>query len=153
MNMPGARRGQVCWWIATVLADFLKGRNLGQAFTNDTGIITERDPDTVRGADLAYYSFSRLPRGPAPAGYPANPPEVVFEVRSPSDSWSALIFKTGEYLKAGVSAVVLCDPDDESLHVCRPNSPPIALTTNDTLTLPEIHEEFCIPASRFFESS
>jgi Uma2 family endonuclease len=48
---------------------------------------------------------------------------------------------------------VLCDPDDETLRVCRPSSPPISLTANDTLTLPEIHADFQIPASQFFESS
>ncbi|HVW38470.1 MAG TPA: Uma2 family endonuclease, partial [Pirellulales bacterium] len=151
MNMPGGRHGQVCWRIAAVLDRFLEGRDLGQAFTNDTGVITERGPDTVRGADLSYYSFSRLPFGPAPRGYPPNPPEVVFEVRSPTDAWSELIVKTGEYLKAGVLAVALFEPDDWKIHVYRPNSPPIVLTADDTLELPEIHEDFRVAAARFFE--
>ncbi len=153
MNVPGFRHGEICLQVGHLLKEFLKGRNLGRGLSNDAGVVIERNPDSVRGADVAYYSFARVPRESSPAGYASAPPEVVFEVRSPSDSWSELIVKTGEYLKAGVSAVVLCDPDDETLHVCRPNSPPIALTTNDTLALPEIHEEFRILASRFFESS
>jgi Uma2 family endonuclease len=151
MNMPGARHGQVCGRIAYLLADFLEGRNFGQAFTNDSGIITEREPDTVRGADVAYYSFARLPRGVAPRGYPASAPDVVFEVRSPSDAWSELIAKTGEYLKTGVLAVALFEPDDWTIHVYRPNSPPIALTADDALVLPEIHDEFRIVAASFFK--
>ena len=152
MNVPGARHGEVCLQIGHLLKEFLKGRNLGRGLSNDAGIVTERNPDSVRGADVTYYSLSRLPHGPAPSGYPSNAPEVVFEVLSPSDSWSESLAKTAEYLKTGVLAVVLCDPEDETLHVCRPNSPPIALTASETLVLPEIHEDFRILASRFFES-
>ena len=134
-----------------MLADFLEGRNLGQTFTNDSGVITEREPDTVRGADVAYYSFARLPRGVAPRGYPASAPDVVFEVRSPSDSWPELLAKAAENLKAGVLAVALFEPDDWTIHVYRPNSPPIALTADDALALPEIHGEIQNVAARFFE--
>ncbi|HVX62571.1 MAG TPA: Uma2 family endonuclease, partial [Pirellulales bacterium] len=122
MNMPGIRHGEICGRIAILMGEFLKGRDLGRVITNDSGVITERDPDTVRGADVAYYSFSRLPRGVGPRGYHASAPDVVFEVRSPSDAWSELIVKTGEYLKAGVLAVALFEPDDWSIHVYRPNS-------------------------------
>lgn len=151
MNVPGGRHGEVCLQVGHLLKVFLKGRNLGRGFSNDAGVVTERNPDSVRGADVSYYSLSRIPRGPAPPGYPSNAPEVVFEVLSPSDSWSESLAKTAEYLKAGVLAVVLCDPGDETLHVCRPNSPPTALSDSDVLALPEIHEEFQIPASRFFD--
>lgn len=151
MNMPGIRHGEICGRIAILMGEFLKGRDLGRVITNDSGVITERDPDTVRGADVAYYSFSRLPRGVGPRGYHASAPDVVFEVRSPSDAWSELIVKTGEYLKAGVLAVALFEPDDWSIHVYRPNSPPISLTGDDALALPEIHDEFQIAAARFFE--
>src|SRR6185312_5695978 len=152
MNVPGARHGEVCLQIGHLLKEFLKGRDLGRALSNDAGIVTERDPDSVRGADVAYYSFARLPRGAAPRGYPSLAPEVVFEVLSPSDSWSETLAKAAEYLKAGVLAVVLCDPDEESVSVCRPSAPPLSLKADETLALPEIHEEFRISVAQFFES-
>ena len=40
-----------------------KRADLGRVVTNDSGIVTQRDPDTVRGADVAYYSYARLPKG------------------------------------------------------------------------------------------
>ena len=46
-----------------------KAHDLGTILINDTGIITRRNPDSVRGADVAYYSFARLPRGPVPDAY------------------------------------------------------------------------------------
>ena len=151
MNMPGARHGQVCGQIAYLLKDFLKGRDLGHAITNDAGIVTRRNPDTVRGADVAYYSFARLPRGVAPRGYASLAPEVVFEVLSPSDSWSEILTKAGEYLKAGVLAVAVFEPEEESVRVYRPKAPPVSLTADGILALPEIHDEFRILAASFFE--
>ncbi len=151
MNMPGVRHGEVCARIAYLLSGFLEDRELGRAISNDAGIITERDPDTVRGADVAYYSFARLPRGAAPRGYAMAPPEVVFEVRSPSDSWPELLAKAAEYLKAGVLAVTVVDPDTQTMQVYRPSAPPSVLTADDALVLPEIHDDFRIVAARFFK--
>jgi Uma2 family endonuclease len=152
-DLRGFLHGAVCAHVGYVFASFLDAHNLGHGILGNSGVITERGPDTVRGPDFAYYSFARMPRGKAPVGYPSVAPEVVFEVYSPSESWPELLAKTAEYLKAGVLVVVLCDPGNETLHVYRNNSPPISLTANDTLELPEVDEEFRILASRFFESS
>ena len=32
--------------------------DLGHVLSNDSGVITERDPDTVRGADISFYSYT-----------------------------------------------------------------------------------------------
>ena len=34
--------------------------------SNESVVVTERNPDTVRGADISFYSFNRLPKGPLP---------------------------------------------------------------------------------------
>jgi hypothetical protein len=45
----------------------------------------------VRGADVAYYSYARLPKGPLSAGYGPEIPELVVEVRSENDRWPEII--------------------------------------------------------------
>jgi Uma2 family endonuclease len=92
-----------------------------------------------------------MPRGPAPIGYAPIPPDVVFEVLAPSDSWPELLAKVAEYLKAGVLAAAVFDPEGRTIRVYRPNSPPTSLTADDTLALAEIDEKFCIQAASFFE--
>ena len=72
-------------------ATYAEEHDLGRVMSNDSGIITERDPDTVRGADVAYYSYARLPKGPLPAGYGPEVPELVIEVRSSGDSWREIL--------------------------------------------------------------
>src|SRR5688572_18497496 len=98
MNMPGFRHGEICVNIVGLLREHIRPRRLGRAVCNDSGVQTEHEPDTVRGADVAYYSFARLPASSSPASYPEVSPEIVFEVRSPSDRWSEIQTKVGEYL-------------------------------------------------------
>src|SRR4051794_33294422 len=103
MNVPAPRHGEICANVTTLINPHVRQRGLGRLVSNDGGIRTERDPDTVRGGDVAYYSYARVPQGPLPAGYLDVLPEIVFEVRSPTDRWSRLIAKAGEYLAAGVT--------------------------------------------------
>ena len=65
MPAPDRRHGYVCSKAVLVFGTFVESRELGRVLCNDSGVITERSPDTVRGADFAYYSDSRLPKGAA----------------------------------------------------------------------------------------
>jgi Uma2 family endonuclease len=118
---------------------------------NDGGVVTEHDPDTVRGADVSYYSHARYPKGPLPRGYLDLPPEAAFEVLSPSDRWSEVLEKVAEYLRAGVSVVCVLDPDESEVHLYRADKPPRMLTADDELLLPEVHAEFRVRIAEFFE--
>ena len=57
MNVPYPRQGQVCSQVAYFLQKFLDDHDLGHVITNDSGVIVERDPDTVRGADVSFISY------------------------------------------------------------------------------------------------
>jgi len=119
--------------------------------SNDSGIITERDPDTVRGADVAFYSYGRIPRGPLPPGYLPVPPELVFEVRSPTDRWRDVLAKVVEYLDAGVSVVCVLDPGTETVLLYRDDRPNEVIPAEGELTIPEVLGDFRVPVRRFFE--
>ena len=87
MNVPAPRHGYICANIVGVIRPFVVANRLGRVMSNDSGVRTEDGPDTVRGADVAFWSFRRLPPGPLPEGYLQPVPELVFEVRSPTDRW------------------------------------------------------------------
>jgi hypothetical protein len=53
---------------------------LGRVLTNDSAVITERGP-AVRGADVCFYRYETLPRGPLPKGYGPDVSELDFELR------------------------------------------------------------------------
>ena len=153
MAPPNRRHGRVCAKVARILDTFVDDHQLGQVVTNDSGIIVRRDPDTVRGADVAYYSYARMPKGPAPADYAegANVPELVVEVRSPGNSWRELQIKVGEYLGAGILFVLVLDPEAGTGHLFGSDSAPRILGPEEELTIPSLLGEFRERLGRFFE--
>jgi Uma2 family endonuclease len=151
MPPPNRRHGQVCSRTDRIIGGYVDDHDLGHVLSNDSGVITERDPDTVRGADVAFYSFARLPKGPLPQSYGPEVPELVVEVRSPGERWADLLAKDTEYLNAGVVVVLVLDPDATSAQVYRADQPPRILGPDDELTLPDLLGEFRVAVRRFFD--
>ena len=151
MTVPDRRHGYVCGEAYFLIRQFVGEHGLGRAMTNDSAVITERDPDTVRGADVAYYSYARLPKGPLRKGYGPEVPELVIEVRSPSDRWREIHEKVAEYLTADVLVVVVLDPDPQTAHIFSADEAPRTLNADDMLTFPGLLEGFAERVGRFFE--
>ncbi len=151
MTPPHTAHGYWCIQIATILNGFVKTHDSGRVVGNDGGVITEHDPDTVRGADVAYYSYGRVPRGPLPKGYwPA--PDLAVEVRSTNDRWITLVKKAGEYLEAGVLNVVVIEPEQQTIHVYSPDRETEILKLDQMLTLPESLPGFSVAVREIFEA-
>ena len=93
-------------------------QDLGQVLSNDSGVITERGPDTVRGADVSFYSYERVPKGPLPPGYLDVPPDAGLRGPLPGRSLAQGAWaRSAEYLDAGVQVVVVLDPERRQIHV------------------------------------
>jgi Uma2 family endonuclease len=151
MSVPDRRHGYVCGRADRIFGNFVDGHEIGRVLCNDSGVITERGPDTVRGADVAYYSYARLPKGPLPTGYGPEVPELVVEVRSSSDRWRDILEKVSEYLTAGVLVVVVLDPEPRIAHVFSTDDPPRRLGSEEELILPGILDDFRVRVGQFFE--
>jgi Uma2 family endonuclease len=151
LNMPYPRHGEICANTAYLVRRYLDDHDNGRVVTNDSGVVTERNPDTVRGADVAFYSYQRVPKGPLPRRYLDVSPDVIFEVRSPADTWPEIFFKVGEYLRAQVKVVCVLDEVSETITVCRENQPPQVLKADDELTLPDLLPGFRVQVRSFFE--
>lgn len=151
MPSPGHQHGRVCLKFGRLIGTFADDHNLGEFVGNDSGVITERGPDSVRGPDLAYYSFGLIARGEVITGYPVVKPELVVEVRSPSDRWPKILQKVGEYLDAGTLVVCVLDPKTVSAHLYRADGAPQILGPDDEFTVPEILPGLNVPVRKFFE--
>lgn len=151
MSIPRARHGQICAKSVYILQRFLEDNDLGHVLCNDSGIITERGPDTVRGADLAFYSYARLPKGPLPNTYSDVAPELVIEVRSPSDRWPQILAKVAEYLEAGVLVVVVLDDERREADVYGVEGPRRKLGAEDALEVPDLLPGFSAAVRRFLD--
>jgi len=148
--MPGPRHGEVGMTAGILIGVHVKQRKCGRVFGLDTYMQTR--PDGVRGADVAYLSYDRFPKEhKTPHGVMPAPPELVIEVKSPTDRWKYIRIKVDEYLAYGVTAVGLIDPDLESLTVFRDDEFPQTFHNGDTVEFPDVLPGFAVPLKSFFE--
>lgn len=150
--MPHWEHGRVCVRISSRL-DLFAEKEYGQVFSNDSFIrlrIPDRFGDTVYGPDVSFVSYERLPRGPLPRELSEIIPELVVEVKSPSDSWSYVFGKMGDYLRGGVSVVVILDPETRTGSVYRPNALQTTLGIDDKSTIPDILPGFAVRVGDLF---
>lgn len=150
MSPPNFRHGAVCRRVAMLLGQWADESGLGDVACNDAGIVTEHDPDTVRGADCQFISFARLPGGFPEEGYPPVPPDLAVEVVSPTDRWSDVIRKADEYLDAGVAEVWVVEPQGRFVEVHRAGARPVRYDGDDELVSPTILPGFSCRVSEFF---
>ena len=79
VEMPPAmpEHGRVCVNVVFVLESYGRQTGYGYALSNDSAVVTERNPDTVRGADVCFYSHARWPRAQVGNKLPPVPPDVA----------------------------------------------------------------------------
>jgi Uma2 family endonuclease len=146
--MPFPRHGQICMFIGALLWNFARQNQLGHVISKDSFIRT--GPESVRGPDVMFISFQRIPAGPLPAGFLTAVPELVIEVRSPSDRMTDLMLKVTEYQSAGIEVVMIVDPNTESVALFRQEELPQRFSNGDTLSIPEILPGFSVSVREFF---
>ena len=151
--MPGAKHGEVCGNAFAILREFVKPHGLGRLMTNDTFIRAGKEPDTYRVADVCFIGYTRWPKEqPLPKGPLEVAPELVVEVRSPTDRTSHILGKVSDYLKAGVVVVLVLDPAIEAVTIYRETEDiPQRFSNGDELTLPDLLPGFTVPVRKFFE--
>jgi Uma2 family endonuclease len=152
MPPPGQRHGRICFKAAMILERFGTQTGHGYALTNDVAVQTERGPDSVRGADVTYFSNARWPESQIVAGIPPVPPDLVVEVYSPSDRPGKMGEKISEYLNAGVAMVWVLYPERRALRIERLEDPvPMILEDGQAVEgLPELPGFRCL-VSEFFD--
>jgi Uma2 family endonuclease len=131
MSPTGGEHGRLESELAALLREHVRQRRLGWVLAGEAGIYTRRNPDRVRGMDVAFISAARLPR--LPAGFLTVAPELVVEIVSPTDRWSDVQAKVEEYLAIGVDVVWVVEPERRRVLVYRGGLAPEALGEDDIL--------------------
>src|SRR3989338_3745810 len=115
MSPTGGLHGTVEFNFAKALEAFVGARKLGRVQVGEVGIITQRNPDRVRAADVLYISHDRYARLKDRGGYLDVAPELIVEVLSPDDTVQKLAQKLREYFAAGVKLVWAADPETKTV--------------------------------------
>jgi Uma2 family endonuclease len=143
VSPAGARHGEVVARVTRLPATFVEAHRLGRVLAGDAGFILRRNPDTVRGPDVAFVSAARMPGRP-PAEFIEGAPDLAIEVVSPSDTWRAVDEKAEEFLAAGAVAVWAIDPGTEVAKVYAAEGTEL-LGAGDSVRCAELLGDFELP--------
>ena len=151
-TMPtGYEHGKIVINLGILLGNFVKPRKLGSLTASDSGVWLERDPDTVREPDIAYFSAERMPPGVRVTGYAEVAPDLVVEVVSPNNTLVEVNDKALMWLSYGVKLVWVVYPDTRTVDVYRGGHAATTLTEDDTLDGLDALPGFTCGVSEVFE--
>jgi Uma2 family endonuclease len=146
---PSKRHGAVCGNVNYVLGAYVRHQRKGYVTCNDSGVILERDPDTVRGPDVALYENATKFEDIHPQ-YGEVPPRLAVEVLSPNDRVGRVMRKITDYLRSGVGLVWLVDPEARNVTVYRPDKQPYVVEENQELTGEDVLPDLRCRVADFF---
>jgi Uma2 family endonuclease len=150
MSRPQRRHGAIQINIGSILKVWCRSAGLETpTLTSETGVRIEGDPDTVRGPDVMLYKHGLPMR--APDGYMDSTPDLVVEIRSPSDRTAKLRAKLREYIDCGVPLIWLVDSDNFTVTVYTGSLRGIEHDTADTLEGGDVLPGFSCKVEDFFE--
>ena len=149
MSPTGYTHGRIESKFAKMLHQYVEQHNLGEILTGEVGIYTRRNPDSVRGADVAYISNERFSQVQS-RSYLDVAPELIVEVLSPDDRWSDIMDKLAEYFAIDVQVVWIADPKHQQVFVYRSLTEIERFTADDELPGEPVLTDFKVPVSEFF---
>jgi Uma2 family endonuclease len=130
----------------------VRARGLGELFSEATGFLLARDPDTLLCPDVAFVAGERLAAAGLGQPFLELAPDLAVEVLSPGDRKTAVRAKVDEYLAAGVRAVWALDPATRTVRVHQRGGIELLLSEHDVLDGGDIVPGFRCPVAALFES-
>lgn len=133
------------------IAGYAEPRGLGFVWGIDGSHRIEQDPDTLLMPDIAFVVPERV-RTAKPDTFFEGSPDLVVEVRSPSDRMSVLTRKMERYLAAGSTMTWLVDPQRRQIHLRYQNDPVTrVLAESDVLVGDPLLPGFSLPLTVLFD--
>jgi Uma2 family endonuclease len=152
MSRPGKRHGMICANVTGILRNYAIQRKKGYVCSNDTGVVVERKPDTVRGPDVLFFDDA-VQVEQVEEKYGETPPLLAVEVLSPNDTTGKVMRRVREQKRFGTRLIWVLDPDACNVIVCQPGREDKIVEAEEELTgedvLPDFHcrvaELFALP--------
>ena len=148
----GMRHGVTVANLCFVIGIFVRPKRLGILTGPRTGVWLERDPDTVRESDIAFYSAEKDPPGSEiTSGYSETVPDLVVEVESFNDTLTAINDKAFMWLSYGARLVWTVHPDTLEVNVHRKGNRVRTLCENDVLDGADVLPGFSCNVGEIFK--
>jgi len=146
----GGEHGDLTMNLGAPMWNHASMHDLGKVVAAETGFIVAFDPDTVRGADIAFIRKERIPADGLPKKFIPFAPDVAVEVVSPHDVMEEVEDKVAEWLAAGTKRVWVVLPRQRLIKVYRSLTDVTILTDKDELDGEDIMPGFRLPVARVF---
>ncbi len=146
----GQEHGEIAMRLGAALLGFIEPRGLGRVMGSDSGVWLDRDPDTVREPDVAFFSVGTIPVDSRVTGYAEVAPDLVVEIASPTDSRREVHDKAHMWLNHGVRLVWVVQPETRSVDVYRPDEPIATLGDQESLDGLDVLPGFTCQVSAVF---
>ena len=147
----GLEHGEIVVNLCLLLGTFTRPRRLGRLSGPNVGVLLERNPDTVREADLLFISAEKLPRNIRVTGYYDLPPDLVVEIASPNASRREVNAKVQMWLSYGVRLVWAVYPITRTVESHPQHGAPTLFTDVDTLDGGDVLPGFTCKFSDIFD--
>ncbi|MBW4691589.1 MAG: Uma2 family endonuclease [Lyngbya sp. HA4199-MV5] len=134
MSPSGYESDEVASEFSAQLRNWVRPRKLGRVTGSSAGF-TLPNADT-RAPDVSFVQAERLRK--SPRSFAALAPDLMVEVKSPSDSLTKLREKIDAFLSLGTRVGILINPEQRWVEIRRSLQEPITLYDGDTLTVPDL---------------
>jgi Uma2 family endonuclease len=104
----------------------------------------------VRAPDLAFVRRERIPEDGLPQGFWPGPPDLAVEVISPSDTYSEVEEKVGQWLDAGTRMVIVVDPRTHRVIVHSSPDKAVRLSESGVIDCGEVVPGFTFAVAELF---
>jgi Uma2 family endonuclease len=144
------RHGAIGGRAVVSIGGFVLQHDLGEVFISDSRFTFPGPPPSWLAPDIAFVSAARLPAHDFAEGYSRRIPDLVTEIKSPSNTEAEVLDKISIYLAGGVRLVWLIRPIQRTVTVYRPNGPQQILGEGDVLEGEDVLPGFRLPLSELF---
>jgi Uma2 family endonuclease len=134
MSPSGYESDEVAFEFGAQLRNWVRPRKLGRVTGSSAGFNLPNS-DT-RAPDVSFVQAERLRR--SPRSFAELAPDLMVEVKSPSDSLTALRIKIDQFLELGTRVGILINPEMSWVEIRRSNQEAITLHDGDVLTVPDL---------------
>lgn len=144
MSPSGYESDEVAFRVGAKLWNWIEPLRLGRITGSSAGFSLAN----TRAPDVSFIRAERLPR--SPRGYATIPPDLMVEVKSPTDRIHELQAKIDEFLAQGTVVGILVDPEARTVEIRRSQQDQMILRDGDTLTIPDLLPGWQVPVSELW---
>jgi Uma2 family endonuclease len=144
------RHGEIAINVGVLLKLYAREHPGWSVAVGDPGTKLGRNPDRLRGPDVAIIRTDRRPTGKGVEGWLEGAPDVAVEVIGDSQSASTLTKKALEYLAAGAKMVWVIDAEPERLMLFTPPDHVRILGPDETLAGDDVLPGFSCKVAELF---